>query len=80
VQKQVNSSATEGKPAKLTWKARGPYIILEEAGKNSHRIQKLPAIQSLTTQPGKRKKELAMQMEKPPSSLAMHKQADSLDT
>lgn len=54
VREQVTSSATEGKPAKLTLKARGPYRILEEAGENSYWILKLPAAQSLTTRPGKR--------------------------
>ncbi len=80
VRKQVNSNATEGKPAKLTLKARGPYRILEPAGKNSYYIQKLPAVQSLTRRPGKRMKELAMRMEKLPSSLVIHKRVDSLDT
>jgi hypothetical protein len=77
VRKQVNSNATEGKPAKLTLKARGPYRILEEAGKNSHYIQKLPAIQSLTKRPGKRMKELGMRMEKLPPSLVIHKRVDT---
>jgi hypothetical protein len=81
VHRQVNSNAAEGKPAKLTLKARGRYRILEEAGNDLHCIQKLPAIQSLRRQPaGKRIKELAMRMEKPPSSLVTHKQVDSLDT
>jgi hypothetical protein len=44
VRKQVTPSAIEGKPAKLTLKARGPYRILEEAGENSYRILKLPVI------------------------------------
>ena len=48
VEKQVNLNAMEGKPAKLTLKARGLYRILEEAGKNAYYIQNLPAIQSLT--------------------------------
>jgi hypothetical protein len=80
VRKQVNSNATEGKPAKLTLKARGPYRILEPAGENSYYIQKIPAIQSLTKRPGKRMKELAMRMEKLPSSLVTHKRVDALDT
>jgi hypothetical protein len=37
VRKQVNLNATEGKPAKLTLKARAPCRILEAAGKNSYR-------------------------------------------
>jgi hypothetical protein len=50
----TSPSAIEGKPAKLTLEARGPYRILEEAGENSYWILKLPAAQSLTTRPGKR--------------------------
>ena len=80
VRKQVKSNATEGKPAKLMLKARGPYRTLEEAGKNSYYIQKLPAIQSLRGSPGKRMKELAMRLEKLPSSLVIHKRVDTLDT
>jgi hypothetical protein len=80
VRKQVTSKATEGKPAKLTLKARGPYRVLEEAGENSYFIQKLPAVQSLTKRPGKRMKELAMRMEKLPSSLVVHKRVATLDT
>jgi HPt (histidine-containing phosphotransfer) domain-containing protein len=80
LQKQVNSNATKGKPAKLTLEVRGPHRILEEAGNNSCCIEKLPATQSaLTRPPGKRMKELAMQMEKLPLSLVTHKQLDSLD-
>ena len=84
VRKQVNSNVTEGNPTKLTLKARGLMyrILLEEAGKNSYYIQKLSAIQSLTQSPGKRMmKELAMRMEKLPSSLMTHsKRVDTLDS
>jgi hypothetical protein len=74
VRKQVRSSAEEGKPAKLTLRSKGPYRVLEEAGDNSHFIQKLPALQSLTKRPGKRMKELlAMHVEKLPSSMVVHK-------
>jgi hypothetical protein len=43
-------------------------------------MQKIPAIQSLTRRPGKRMKELAVRMEKLPSSLITHKRVDTLDT
>jgi hypothetical protein len=77
----VNTNPKEGKPAKVTLKARGPYYrIIEEAGNNLCYIQKLPATQSLMSLPGERMKELAKQMEKLPSSLVTHKQIDSLDT
>jgi hypothetical protein len=80
VWKQINSNAMEGKPAKLTLKVRGLHRILEEAGKNSCHIQKLPATQSLTQRPEKRMKQLAVRMVKLPSFLVMHRPVDSLDT
>jgi hypothetical protein len=36
VRKQVTSKVSDGKPAKLTLHARGPYIILKPAGDNSY--------------------------------------------
>ncbi len=80
VRKQVTSKAAEGEPAKLTLKARGPCRALEAAGENSYFIQKLPAVQSLTKRPGKKMKELAMRMEKLPSSLVAHKRVATMDT
>jgi hypothetical protein len=80
VRKQVTSSAEAGKPAKLILRARGPYRVLEEAGENSYFNQKLPAVQSLTRQPGKRRKELAMRMEKLQSFLVVHKRVATMDT
>jgi hypothetical protein len=80
VRKQVNSKAAEGKPAKLTLRAKGPYRVLEEAGENLYYVQRIPAIQSLTKRTGKRRKELAMRMEKLPSSLVIHKRVDTMDT
>ena len=76
VRKQVTSKAVEGKPAKLTLKARRPYQILEAASESSHFIQRLPVVQG----PGKRMKELAMRMERLPSSLVVHKRVTTLDT
>jgi hypothetical protein len=64
VRKQAaTSNATEGKPAKLTLKARGPHRILEEAGKNSRWIQKLPASSTISDQTTRKKTErIAMRM------------------
>ena len=79
--KQVTSKAAEGKPAKLTLKAQGPCQMLEEAGENSCCTQKLLAVlQLLTKLPGNKMKELAMQMERLPSSLVVHKRVATLDT
>jgi hypothetical protein len=80
VRKQVTSKANDGKPAKLTLRARGPYRILEPAGDNSYWLQKIPAIQGLQRTTGKKHRELAMRLEKLPSSLVIHKRVDTLDT
>jgi hypothetical protein len=80
VRKQVTSNAAEGKPAKLTLKAQGPYRVLESAGDHSYWVQKIPAIQAIRKKKGKRHKELAMRMEKLPSSVVIHKRVDTLDT
>jgi hypothetical protein len=48
VRKQVKSSALKGRPEKLTLKAKGPYRVLEKAGKSSYWVQKLPALQGTT--------------------------------
>jgi hypothetical protein len=80
VRKQVTSKASDGKPAKLTLRARGPYRILEPAGDNSYWLQKIPAIQGLSRKKGKKHRELAMRLEKLPSSLVIHKRVDTLDT
>jgi (p)ppGpp synthase/HD superfamily hydrolase len=58
VRKQVKSK--EGQPAKLTLRTKGPYIVIEKAGKNSYHIQKIPAIQSRTKRPGKLREEAVM--------------------
>jgi hypothetical protein len=80
VRKQVNSKAAEGKPAKLTLRARGPYRVLESAGDNAYWLQKLPAIQTIHKRIGKRQKELAMRIEKLPSTVVIHKRVDTLDS
>jgi hypothetical protein len=80
IRKQVNSQGDEGKPAKLTLRAKGPYRVLEPAGENSYYVQKIPAVQNVNRRPGKQQKELAMRMEKTPSSLVIHKRVDTIDT
>ena len=50
VRKQETSKeAAEGKPAKLTLKGRGTYMLLEEASNNSYHVQKHLAMQSFMT-------------------------------
>ena len=45
VRRQVKSKATEGVMAKLLFKARGPYRVLQKVDEDSYMIQKLPAVQ-----------------------------------
>jgi hypothetical protein len=71
VLKQLKSK--EGQPAKLTLRTKGPYRVIEPAGKNSYHIQKIPALQSSTKRPGKIRKEAAMRFTKLPSTLLIHK-------
>jgi hypothetical protein len=40
VRKQVKSSTLKGRPEKLTLKAKGPYRVLEKAGKSSYKGQR----------------------------------------
>jgi hypothetical protein len=78
VRKQVKSK--EGQPAKLTLRTKGPYQVIEKVCKNSYHIQKIPAIQSRTKQPGKLHKEAAMRLTKLPLTIVIHKRVDTADT
>jgi hypothetical protein len=80
VRKQVKSSTLEGRPEKLTLKAKGPYWVLEKAGKSSYWVQKFPALQGTTQKRGKKHKEAAFRMTKIPSTVVIHKRMDSMDT
>ena len=79
VRKQVKSRSAEGISAKLTFKARGPYRVIEPAHAGSYWLQKLPFLQGLG-RPGRRMKQSAARMEKIPSTLILHKHADGADT
>jgi hypothetical protein len=78
VRKQVKSK--EGQPAKLTLRRKGPYRVIEKAGKNSYHIQKIPAIQLRTKRLGKLRKEAVMRSTKLPSTIVIHKRVDTADT
>jgi hypothetical protein len=81
IRKQVKSSALEGRPEELTIKAKGPYRVLEKAGKSSYWLhQKLPALQGTNRKRGKQHKEAAFRMTKIPSTVIIHKRLDSTDT
>ena len=79
VRKQVKTNADAGEPAKLMIRARGPYRVLEEIRPGTYKIQKLPFAQGLGRR-GKPYKESSARMEKLPSTITLHKNADGLDT
>ena len=78
VRKQVKSK--EGKPAKLTLRARGPYRGIRPEGENTYVIQKITWVPSLTKQPGKERKELAWRLTKISSTVVVHKRVNTADT
>jgi hypothetical protein len=67
-------------PAKLTLRMKGPYRVIEKAGKNSYHIQTIPAIQSRTKRPGKLRREAATRLKDLPSTIVIHKRVDTTDT
>ena len=79
VRKQVKTTRGGNEPAKLMIRARGPYRALEEVHPGTYKIQKLPFEEGRGRR-GKAYKESAARMEKLPSTLALHKNADGLDT
>ena len=79
VRRQVQSRAVAGVSAKLTFKAKGPYRVIEKLNPGSYSIQKLPFLEGLG-QPGRILKESAARMEKIPSTLVLHKRTDGVDT
>jgi len=80
IRKQVQSKASEGKPAKLVLRSKGPYRVLEEAGDHSYYVQRIPAVPEISRPKGKRMKEMAFRMERLPSTIVIHKRVDTLDT
>mmetsp|Transcript_42013 Transcript_42013/g.101240 ORF Transcript_42013/g.101240 Transcript_42013/m.101240 type:complete len:234 (-) Transcript_42013:185-886(-) len=81
VQKQVQSNASEGIPAKLVLKAKGPYRVIEKASEDSYYLQKIPGTSTmLRTKGSKPTKESAFRMHKIPSTIVIHKRVDTPDT
>ena len=79
VRKQVKSNAAKGISAKLVFKTKGPYRVIEQMTPASYKIQKLPFLEGLG-RPGKYLKENAARMTKLPSTMVLHKKADGPDT
>jgi hypothetical protein len=56
------------------------WLPFEPAGENFYWTHKIPAIQAIKHTKGMCHRELAMQMEKLPASLVIHKRVDTMDT
>eukprot|EP00978_Attheya_sp_CCMP212_P011561 scaffold28579_cov50-Attheya_sp.AAC.2 len=78
VRKQVKSVAANNFSAKLVFKTRGLYRVIEQINPNSYRLQKLPFLEGLG-RPGRFVKESAVRMTVIPSTLIFHKMADGAD-
>jgi len=79
VRKQVQSKATQGFSAKLVFRPKGPYRVIDEANPGSYNLQRLPFLQG-GGKPGKIVKEAAFRMERIPSTLVLHKRSDGADS
>jgi hypothetical protein len=79
VRKQVQSNASKGISAKLLFKTRGPYRVIEKITPSSYKIQRLPFCRGLG-RPGRFCKENVARMEKIPSTLILHRRVDGADT
>ena len=78
VRKQVQSNAAKGTSAKLVFKAKGPYRVIEQLRPGTYKLQKLPFTDN--GKPGRIVKESSARMEKIPSTIIVHKRADGPDT
>ena len=77
VRKQVQSKATQGFSAKLVFRPKGPYRVIDEASPGSYNLQ--PFLQG-RGKPGKIVKEAAFRMESIPSTLVLHRRTDGADS
>jgi hypothetical protein len=79
VRKQVLSNASKGISAKLLFKTKGPYRVIDKASPNSYHLQKLPFLKGLGRK-GRIIKQKVSRMTLLPSTLILHKKADGIDT
>lgn len=79
VRRLVQSSVEAGRVAKLSLKARGPYIVIRRANPGSYIVRKIPFLQG-AGQRGRERKVKVELMEKLPSTLCVHKKVDGTDT
>jgi hypothetical protein len=79
VRKQVKSDTAKGISAKLVFKTRGPYRVIDRISPSSYKLQKLPFTKG-GGKPGSFSYETSARMEKIPSTLVLHPKADGADT
>jgi hypothetical protein len=79
VRKQVQSNASKGISAKLLFKTKGPYRVIDKVSPNSYHLQKLPFLKGLGRK-GRIVKQKVSRMSLLPSTLILHKKADGMDT
>ena len=79
VRKQFKSSSNDGTSAKLQFKPKGPYRVLEKLSPSSYKLRKLPFLEGLGQQ-GIPIKENAARMTRLPSTVILHRHPDGMDT
>ena len=79
VRKQFKSNSTDGTSAKLRFKPKGPYRVLEQLSPSSYKLRKLPFLEGLGRQ-GIPIKENAARMTRLPSTVILHRTPDGMDT
>jgi hypothetical protein len=80
VRKQVQSFLTTGVSAKLVFRTRGPYRVIEKLGNGTSYHIRRPTFTNGNGISGKRLKEATARMEKLPSRVIIAKKADGADT
>jgi len=79
VRKQVKSNAAKGFSAKLVFKTKGPYRVIDKVNHGSYMLQKLPFLHGMGQQ-GHLRKKSAARMTKIPSTLILHQKPDGVDS
>ena len=78
VRKQFKSNTAEGTSAKLRFRPKGPYRVVEQLSPSSYLIRKLPFLEGLG-RPGVLLKENAARMTRLPSTVILHRNPDGTD-
>ena len=78
VRKQVKSDQSRGVSAKLVFKTKGPYRVIEKVSEQSYKIQKLPILKGFGRKRVLRKESVA-RMTKIPSTMILHRTPEGSD-